>query len=169
METKDAQAKLGQADSGIPLFLSLRTVHFDGEGRGTRESFSYEGAFAEAGELCRLSYRERGEDGAVTAVTLSFQKATPCVVKLSKSGAVCTEMEFAEGMPFATDYTVTGLCTLAAEGTVRTVENSLSPRGGRLRLDYTMTVGGVSTRTVMTLEASACAEGTGGEGGVPCR
>ncbi len=164
-QNESTKVNNGSAD-GSSLSLSLHTVHFDGEGSGTRESFSYEGRYTEKEGVCSLLYTERGEDGDATAVTVSFEKSTPCVVKLEKSGAVSTEMRFAAGEPFSACYTVTGLCTLAAEGSVRAVENSLSERGGRLRLDYTLTVGGVCGRTVMTLTAKAADEG---EEDAPCR
>ena len=159
----------GRANS-TPLSLSLRTVHFDEEGRGTRAAFAYRGLYTEGGEECRLLYTEEGEDGAAAEVTLSFKKVTPCVVKLEKNGAVTTAMHFEAGKAFSASYTVAGLGVLSCEGAVRTVENSLSERGGRLRLDYTLTVGGVYTRTVMTLEvAPDCAAAACGEGGAPCR
>ncbi len=181
--------KKKEAAGGIPLALSVTALRFDGAGSGTREQFRYAARYTEADGECRLSYEETaaenegstpaqneggdlsqraGRDPArpVTKTVLSFKKGTPCVVKLEKSGEIHTEMHFAPGETFSAVYAVSGLGSFAAEGTARRVENTLTAAGGRISLDYDLTLGGVRARTVLTVTATKSAEKQEGAAGM---
>ncbi len=143
--------------NGIPLALLLTVLRFSEEGQGERESFSYAATYREAGDDCTLAYCECPDadmPSAAAETLISFKRGTPCVVKIQKNGAICTEMRFAEGEAFAAEYRIPGLGSFPAAGRTRRVSNTVAAGGGRLLLDYELTVGGARTRTVMTLAAA---------------
>lgn len=130
--------------------LTLRTLSFDGEGSGQREEITLPASIETDGGTLRLSYRQE-EEGAAVKTVISFESGTPCVVKMEQSGARACFMRFCAGQEWKGEYRVLGLPTFPFTVKTRTVENSLTERGGRMLLDYEMTFGGVRTRMRLTL------------------
>ena len=135
------------------LIATLRTVSFDGTGSGERVELTLPATLTVDGGRLMLAYCQTEEDGSVTKTVISFESGTPCVLEMEQSGARACFMRFAAGQVHRGEYRVAGLPTFAFSLSTRAVENTLSPDGGRLLLDYEMDFGGARSRVRLTLTA----------------
>ncbi len=134
------------------MILTVRTLSFDEAGSGQRDEITLGACLALDGDTLRLSYRQE-EEGAVTKTAISFESGTPCVLEMEQSGARACFMRFEAGREHAGEYRVSGLPTFPFRIKTRAVENTLTPHGGRLLLDYEMDFGGARTRMRLSLTA----------------
>lgn len=155
-----------QRDTGTEtLFSELVTALADERYTGSIDFSSFPAESFEVlsqGELTRedgrvtLSYRETeltGMEGAVT--TLSYAEDAPGIVTMLRYGAVSTALVFEKGRRHRSAYE-TGvmpfeICTYATR-----VQNGLTPRGGRLELDYLIEIrGATAEHTQLTVDIKA--------------
>lgn len=138
-----------QNEQTYPVTVSILTRRFDEHGRGERDSYAYRGRVTE-GERYTLTYAT-GEGSEAQNTTLSFFLAAPTQVELVQSGAVKSRLLFDKGKEFSTLYRVAGVGEIDLTLTTRALENREEENGRRIHLDYDLTVGGVRSRTVMTV------------------
>lgn len=134
-----------------PMTVAMLARYFDESGSGERQAFSFAATLAVLDGECALSYQNR-EGEQVTLTELTFTEGETAV-RMRQRGATATEAVYAAGHTHKTLYRVAGVGELDMEIQTRRVENTLSPAGGRLLLDYEATVGGVRQRTVLMLDA----------------
>lgn len=134
------------------MTVHLKTLTFDGSGRGEKNEFFYRGHYEEKGSTCRLLW-QREEEGVLTRTVLSFDKEDPTAVCMQQTGGCISSMHFTPGETKESLYAVPGagefLLTLQTER----VENTLTRDGGRLHLAYEMHLGGERQRILLTLTA----------------
>lgn len=138
-----------QNERQYPVTVSILTRRFDENGSGERDSYTYRGRVTED-EQYTLVYTA-GEGGEAQNTALSFSFAAPARVELVQSGAVNCRLSFAAGEEMTALYRIPGVGTIDVTVTPRTVDNREEENGRRIHLDYDMTVGGVRSRTVMTV------------------
>ncbi len=100
------------------------------------------------GSVTRISYKSVS-DGAKTETVI---EPIGALIRLVRSGAIESEMLFEVGRVHASVYKIP---PFAFDMTVKTskIESSLSPFGGTLVLEYTMTVGGAKKDCLMKITA----------------
>lgn len=122
-----------------------------------------EGRLRTRGDLCELSYEERGAEGLEdTKTTLVFSKKRPNVVTLTRTGMMKMTLSFETGRHHIGSYHIGALQALFSDkkeglpiaSYARDVKNDLLS-GGELFLDYIIEVRGMDTqRTVFHLSIS---------------
>ena len=132
--------------------IRLSTLTFDAAGQGEKSEFAYAAHYEERGGECRLSFR-RAEEGVSTKTVLTFQKEAPEAVTMRERGGGEAELRFVPGTEQASVYRVPGAGEFTLTLRTARVENTLSPTGGRLRLDYETILGGARQRILLTLLA----------------
>ena len=137
------------------MILTIRTVSFDETGSGQRQEFTLPACLCVDSGKTTLVYTQEEEDGSVAKTAISYESGTPCVLEMEQSGARACFMRFAVGRSHRGEYRVAGLPTFPFSLLAKTVENTLSPVGGRILLDYEMDFGGARSRVRLTLTAKA--------------
>lgn len=89
-----------------------------------------------------LTYQENGQSELERVWTTL--KATPDRVVLERTGALRSQMVFAEGQEHSSSY-ATPYGTLELVIRTRTLCSSLDGRGGELKLEYDLELGGAET------------------------
>lgn len=135
-----------------PMTLSLTSLAFDEVGSGEKSAFTFAALFAVKDGKCALSYQS-GEGEATALTELTFDETEPQTVRMRRRGDTVTEVTYAPGHTDRALYRIPNVGELDMETKTARVENSLSPTGGRLLLDYEMLIGGVRQRMRLTLEA----------------
>lgn len=136
------------------MTINLKTLTFDGSGRGEKNEFTYRGHYEERGSVCRLLW-QREEEGVLTRTVLSFDKAAPAAVCMQQTGGCISSMHFAPGETKESLYAVPGAGEFLLSLQTERVENTLTREGGRLYLAYEMHLGGERQRILLTLTAGA--------------
>ncbi len=134
----------------IAMSLSVHTRIFDENGNGEVADFHFNGVFSDGG-ICTLTYKNEEDDAVETL--LSYEKDYPDTVCMKQRGALHSETVFSPGKTYASLYEIPGVGEMDMRTVTRRVENTLSPQGGKLTLDYEMYIGGARRRTVLTLAA----------------
>ena len=135
-----------------PMTVSLTSLVFDEAGSGEKSAFAFAALFAVKDGQCALSYQSgEGENSSLTE--LAFREDEPLTVRMRRRGDTVTEVTYAPGHTDRALYRIPGVGELDMETKTARVENSLSPAGGRLLLDYEMLIGGARQRLRLTLEA----------------
>ena len=110
---------------------------------------SHVGAMRTSNDETVFSYKESNENGSIScSVTVRGES-----VSVRREGAICSVMVFDTGEPYKTVYSIPPY-SFDMVITTKKLEISLSERGGKIDILYTMDVGGAKKSTRMRITAS---------------
>lgn len=128
--------------------ICIVTRSFDDAGRGERQEYAFRGRVTEEGDEVRLTW-SAGEAAGESA--LSFRRTDPLSLRLRQEEGLLRDIRFRRGQEERGRCDIEGAGSIPFSVCTRTVDNRLTPAGGRILLDYEAQIGGVRQRTVMEI------------------